>query len=171
MKRRSLLKTLALGALLFKTNSLGVTLFFKEKLTLIKKIDISNESTEGGEIICYIEDNKLCKATIEQCWESGKHLIIILFSNDNKIDTVLEAKVHYNRPFYFTKRTAMEIGDTEWFDDNKTKILKNKFFFSDGKIIDFTTNYSKQSVDIKAVENYFNSRAGFIIDEINKKMG
>ena len=154
MKRRNFFKTLALGALLIKINSLSLRIFLKEKLNLIKKIDISNESTEGGEIICLIEDNKICKATIEQFWESGKHFIKIFFNKDKKIDTVLEIKFHYNSPFYITKKIAKEIGDTEWFDDNKTKIIKNKFFFSDGKIIDFITNNSPENIDIKAIENY-----------------
>lgn len=147
-----------------------MSIYIKQKLNIIRAIDISDESTEGGVITCFLKDNKLRKVSIEQCWESGKYFLNILLNSNESINKVEEIEIHYNRPFYWTKESADEYND-EWFDKEKSRKVKRAYFFQKGSIRDFSaTDRDKIAPTfITDVENSIKERMLFIRSELSKK--
>jgi hypothetical protein len=56
----------------------------------------------------------------------------------------------YNVPFYVTSKAAKEIG-IEPFDAKKTKIMKNRYYFSNGAMIRWLDE-NKRNVSINSKE-------------------
>ncbi|MFC1730726.1 hypothetical protein ACFL6I_10375 [candidate division KSB1 bacterium] len=162
------MQTMIIAGLSVKSKVFDINLNVKEKLNIIKRIDISEESTEGGVISCFIDGNYLSKIYVEQCWESGKYFLKILL-RQNRIIRVDEIIKHYNVPFYVTKSLAKEIGSTEFFNEQKSKVIINSYYFKEDKITNFSTS-SKQNIDKKEIqksENAFKKRVQFVLNKID----
>jgi hypothetical protein len=165
MKRRTFLKTLVWTGFAIKSNIFDINLFIKEKIRKIRTIDISDESTEGGIITCFIDGDILSKIQIEQCWESGRYYEKILLNNDGSIFRVDEVETVYNVPFNFTEDLAKEIG-SDAFDEKKSIIAKNTYHFRNDQVTQYALS-SKKPVDIKKVEEQCRSIVHFVFNKIN----
>ena len=131
ISRRSFIKSALLLGLSIKTHALAKTIEIKEFLNRVVTIDISEESTEGGEIKCFLENNELVKITKEQYWESGRYKSQILLRN-GQIHIVKDRIEKYNVPFYITEETAKELGLNEFHDMKLSNITSNTYYFSNG---------------------------------------
>jgi len=169
IKRRKFFQAMVVAGLSVKSQFFNINFNIKEKLNVIKKIDISEESTEGGVISCFINGNSLSKIYLEQCWESGRYFLTILLKQ-NRIIRVDEIIEHYNVPFNITKNLVDEIGSTEYFDEKKSKITKNSYYYKEDRITNYSTS-TKQKIDHKEiikVENIFKKRVQFVLDKIDE---
>lgn len=132
--RRSFLQSVFFAGLGYKVSGANLLVDLKERLSLVKTIAIHEESTEGGEILCFFNDKEqIKKLEITQCWESGRYFLRILTSDD-RIISAEEIVERYNVPFYITKHLAEEIGSEEFFDESKSTIKRNRFIFKKNKI-------------------------------------
>lgn len=166
MNRRSFLKAVLWTGFIVKSNALAASLFVKEKLHKIKTIDISEESTEGGEITCFIDRGTLAKIQIEQCWESGKYSKQILLNQDGSILRVDEVITHYNAPFYVTRTYAEDLGLDSFFDEGKSQVTRNLYFFSGGRVSQYESSSAKP-IDIPNIEQLCRERVEFVLEAIN----
>lgn len=128
-------------------------------------IGIFGESTEGGYMCTYkdlVGNNR--KIICSYFGETGKAIIEYYLKND-KLIFVLIQRYEYNRPFYWDEKMAKENGDSIVFDDSKTKISENRYYFDNSENIiqwidiNKKTIIDKQKLDSVKVE---------IISEYNK---
>jgi hypothetical protein len=85
-------------------------------------------STEGGYGVRYIKDTapallvavyygEMYRQRDEYYYDKGQLIFHIQFM------------YKYNRPMYYTKKSAQENNDREWFDEKKTKRWAKRFYF------------------------------------------
>lgn len=105
-------------------------------LTNYKKVteEIQDASTEGGTIDIYYKDKVAEKMVVSYFGEMG------MFRAEYYLDKgqlmFIFAETHrYNRPMYYDEKMARENNDTEWFDQAKTIVLENRYYFHRGKMI------------------------------------
>ena len=98
MNRRDFIKGAMVLGVSIKSSLVSGGIYLKDKINRIVSIDISTESTEGGEIRCYFDAGKLVKIDKSQYWESGRHFTTYIL-NSNRILTVNECIEKYNVPF------------------------------------------------------------------------
>jgi hypothetical protein len=142
VNRRSFLENIFIIGITLKSNIVSGSLYIKEKIKRVVTIDISSESTEGGQIKCFIEGNSLLKVEKSQYWESGQVFLSILLSR-GKVLVVQEKTEQYNVPFYVTKKLAKEIGSNEYFDLDKSDITINTYYFENDCAVHFKSNRAK----------------------------
>jgi hypothetical protein len=108
---------------------------------------IADESIEDGYVKLYYDKNKSLKL-IEVNWlgESGKRITEYYFDND-KLIFAFDQDFNYNRPIYWDEQKAKEMGDSEVFDLNKTKVIEDRYYFKCEKLIVWLDNDGK-SVDL-----------------------
>jgi len=116
------------------------------------KIDISDHSTEGGEILCYYKNDIIQKIEIVQCWESGKTESEVFFKY-GQIIKATKKNHHYNLPFYIGKKKADDYGIKGHFDPKKTIIDNYELFYSRGRIFKAYRNGEVEN-DFNSLEKY-----------------
>lgn len=133
--RRSFLRSVILFGMGLKFMGASKLVDLKERLSLINRVSIHEESTEGGVIDCNCDrKGRVKKLEITQCWESGRYFLRIL-TDDERIISAEEVVEHYNVPFYVTKEFAEDIGSEEYFDHRKSHITRGRFVFKNNKIV------------------------------------
>ena len=93
-----------------------------------------SESTEGGELVAYAESGKLRKLVLGNYSESGK-VIIEYYFTENELFFCFVQKSTYNVPFTVDEERAKEMGLDEWFDEEKTEVEENRYYYHDGLLI------------------------------------
>jgi len=164
MNRRTFLRTLIWAGFSIKSNIFDFNLFIKDKLQKIKTIDISDESTEGGIVTCFIDGDILSKIEVEQCFESGRYSKKILLNKDGTIFRVDEVSTHYNVPFYITGDLAQELG-CESFDINKSLVAKNTYHFRNNQVYEYASS-SNETIDTTNTEEQCRNRLSFVLNKI-----
>jgi len=116
-------------------------------------IEIWDESTEGGQATAFYEGSNL--KLIEVVWlgETVKHSIGYYFDNDQLI-FAFDQHFKYNRPIYWDKKKAAEMGDDEVFDYEKTTITEERYYFKEEQLFRWLDN-DKKEVDLSTDTNTF----------------
>ena len=116
-----------------------------------KTIELWDESTEGGQVIAYYDNDEL--KLIEVIWlgETGKKIIEYYLHNGQLIYS-LEQDFDYNRPIYWNEEKAQENGDNEVFDPDKTTVKENRYYFQSEKLFLWLDN-DKQEQDLNKGTN------------------
>ena len=91
-----------------------------------------NKNTEGGFIRLYTSNHELKKVEEVYFGETGKHTYEFYYSN-NHLYFIFEQSIHYNAPITYSK-PDLELG-IEAFDINKSRIKENRYYFYNGKMI------------------------------------
>lgn len=91
-----------------------------------KEVDIMEESTEGGVIFSYSNNDEIKKLEKQLFFESGRYFEDIFVENNQPIYYRI-SKHKYNVPFNIDSELAAEIG-SESFDENKTRIDIEEYF-------------------------------------------
>ena len=117
----------------------------------LTKIDILNESTEGGEGKACFDKNDL--KLIEVVWygETGKRIIEYYFDND-KLFFAFDQLFEYNAPMYLDKETAIEEGYDDYFDPEKTTVKEDRYYFENEILIRWLDN-NKNEIDLTIESN------------------
>jgi hypothetical protein len=164
MERRDFIKCFTLFGISI-TNEININFFtattdLKNKLSLLKKIDISNESTEGGSILCYYNnDNNLKKFTISQYGESARQIAHVYINND-EICKISETLTKYNRPINYDKELALSLDDNEWHDDKKSKVTIRRLLINDDMIYE-NKSYNQcnaENIDLYHLKSEYDRR-------------
>ncbi len=99
----------------------------------IKQIDTS-ESTEGSFANFYFQENKLEKIITRHFGETAQKLTEY-YLLDGELSFVFEKLYQYNRPFYWDSKAKEDNNDTEVFDFNKSEIIEDRSYFTNGKLL------------------------------------
>jgi hypothetical protein len=115
-----------------------------------ESIDLADASTEGGEAKIYRDKQKDIRLIrTNQYGEMGKTIMEFYYQNGSLIFTYRESH-QYNVPFYMTSEKSKEV-ESESFDPKKTKIVENRYYFLNGKMIRWLDEANKQ-IDTRTTE-------------------
>lgn len=89
---------------------------------------------EGGEVSIYTADSRMVKVTATFYGETGK-LIEDYYFDDQGLIFVFVQEFSYNRPIYYDKEVAKKNEDDEWFDESKTEVEENRYYFKNEQLI------------------------------------
>ena len=129
-----------------------------------ESVDLADESTEGGEAKIYRDKQKDIRLIrTNQYGEMGKTIMEFYYQNGSLIFAYRESH-QYNAPFYMTPEKAKEVG-SEPFDPKKTKIVENRYYFLNGKMIRWLDEAKKQ-IDTRTTE--FKEAETEILDFLNQ---
>lgn len=137
-----------------------------------EKVELSGYSTEGGDATAF-RDNKgnIRLLKVELFFESGKVFEEFYYENGALI-FVHYTKHRYNVPFFVTPETAKEIGD-EAFDPKKTNITEDRYYFSNGKMIQWLDEkknpVNAQSKEFKDSENEILGTSNEMLSQFKRK--
>jgi hypothetical protein len=170
VNRRNFLKSIFILGVTLKSNIASGSLYIKEKIKRVISIDISSESTEGGEIKCFIEGGSLLKVERAQCWESGRTFLSILLSRGNVL-VVQEKTERYNVPFYVTAELAKEIGSKEYFDLDKSDVTINNYYFENNCAVHVKSNKSDSECakDFSGINQFVELELANVKKELKKR--
>ncbi len=96
--------------------------------------DVRNESTEGGLLTGYYNNNNLKLMEVWLLGETGKRKIEYYFDNE-QLFFVFDTYYQYNRPIYWDEKRAKENNDSETFDADKTVIKEDRYYFDNRRLI------------------------------------
>lgn len=96
--------------------------------------EVWGESTEGGQVTGYYDQDNLKYMVVWLLGETGKREIEYYFDN-GQLFFVLDTDFRYNRPIYWDEKIAKENNDTETFDADKTVIKEDRYYFDNGQLI------------------------------------
>ena len=115
-----------------------------------ESMDLADESTEGGEAKIYRDKQKDIRLIrTNQYGEMGKTIMEFYYQNGSLIFAYRESH-QYNVPFYMIPEKAKEVG-SESFDPKETKIVENRYYFINGKMIRWLDEAKKQ-IDTRTTE-------------------
>lgn len=101
---------------------------------------ISDQSSEGAELIGYYKNNELALMTISYFGESGKRVTEYYYMSE-MLYLVEDTYFKYNRPIYWDEKKAKEQGDTQTFDPTKTEINEHdKYYFRGRDLIQWLSH-------------------------------
>lgn len=108
----------------------------------VESAEAPEPSTEGGEVKAY-RDSKgnIRMIRMELYFESGKEIEEYYYQNNLLIFALYEEH-KYNVPMNISPETAKEIGQS--FDSKKTKVLANRYYFKNGKMIRWLDSEKKE---------------------------
>ena len=92
------------------------------------------ETTEGGEVEFYFENERLEKIITQHFGALGKRITTYYLLNE-QLSFASERLYIYNRPMYYDTAMMIENNDTEAFDFDKSEIFNSMTCFENGKFI------------------------------------
>jgi len=128
--------------------------------------ELSGYSTEGGEAKAFRDSKgniRLIK--VQLFFESGKVFEEFYYDNGALIFAFYKQH-HYNVPFYVTPETIKEIGG-EAFDQKKTTITEDRYYFSNGKMIQWL---NEKRLSIKPDSKEFKNSEKEILETSNEML-
>lgn len=105
----------------------------KEAFTTVNGKVNANTSQEA-EVLTFLQNGKPVKVRIEFAGEFGK-LVSEYYVRDGQLLYAVDQQHTYNVPSSMDSLKAASLGRKEWFDPNKSVILRDQFFFWNGKLI------------------------------------
>jgi hypothetical protein len=96
------------------------------------KIEVWDESTEGGDIVKYYKNGELKLG--EKLLAGEMFRTIESFYFEEELFFVLKTYIKYNRPIYYNKGMAKENNDNEWFNPEKFITEENRYYFQNQKL-------------------------------------
>jgi len=103
--------------------------------TLRKADDIVTNGQ--GVITGYFRDEEAKKITTE-IYAPERRTYTDYYFDDGMLIYVICQDFIYNKPNTYTEQLAKWHNDTEWYDDTKTRLEINKYYFNDNKLIKWT---------------------------------
>ena len=99
----------------------------------VESAEAPEPSSEGGEVKAYRDSTgNIRMIRMELYFESGKEIEEYYYQN-NLLIFALSEEHRYNVPMNISPETAKEIGQS--FDPKKTKVLANRYYFRNGKML------------------------------------
>jgi hypothetical protein len=101
-------------------------------LTLKEVDDLT--SAGSGKISGYYQDKEVKKIYWEHFTDTNRTFSEYYF-DDGMLIFAIDQDFVYNRPMSYTEEKAKEQNDSVWYDDKKTELQVNMFYFNKNKLI------------------------------------
>jgi hypothetical protein len=106
-----------------------------EKQKDLKEKHVDNLTASGsGAITGFYKDEELKKIISEHYTDSNRVFTEYYF-DDGMLIFILKQKYVYNYPISYTEEKAKARNDSVWYDDKKTKLEIDRFYFDKNKLI------------------------------------
>ena len=106
-----------------------------EKLPDYKSRQVDDiTSSAAGTITGYYRDNEVKKIYAEHFSDTNRVFTEYYF-DDGMLIFILQQTYTYNRPDTYTEEKAVAAHDSVWYDDKKTKLGIDRFYFSKNKLV------------------------------------
>ena len=105
----------------------------KQKDYTVKHVD-DITSAASGTITGYYRDDELKKIVAEHFTDSSRTFTEYYF-DDGMLIFIFRQNFVYNCPMSYTEEKARAKGDSVWYDDKKTRLDIDKFYFNLNKMI------------------------------------
>ncbi|MEZ4687905.1 MAG: hypothetical protein R3B47_18145 [Bacteroidia bacterium] len=92
-------------------------------------VSLEDFSTEGALLTAYSHEGSLLMLHLDAFYESGRVVTDFLFEKRQSGLFFFDTQTIYNRPIYWDSTKAGEMGDTEFFDPEKSKITEFRMYF------------------------------------------
>jgi hypothetical protein len=99
-----------------------------KEYTLKQVDDIVSE--EHGVVVGYFRDDEAKKVSTQHFGD--------YYFDDGMLIFVHSEDYVYNKPTTYTEEVALAANDSDWYDDKKTKLEINRYYFNDNKLIKWT---------------------------------
>lgn len=109
-------------------------------------VETVDETSEGGEEIAFYDGDDLKAIELNYFGSTGKKTLIYFFK-DNLLLLAEEYHHTYNRPIYWNDEIASEFGDHEQFDQSKTTIHEDRYYFKE-EVLFLWVNHEGESMDL-----------------------
>ncbi len=106
-----------------------------KEYTLKQADDIVSE--DHGVVMGYFRDEEAKKVSTQHFGTKSRSFTDYYFDNGMLIYVYSEEYV-YNKPNTYTEEVARAANDSDWYDDKKTIMEINKYYFDDNKLIKWT---------------------------------
>lgn len=107
-----------------------------------KTINLTGVTSLNGSISGYYIDGELVKGTLNTYEESGRKTENYYFKSGELV-CVQKQEYIYNKPQYMDEAAALKNGDSTWYDDKKTIVLTNMFYFYDKRLVKWINEKKK----------------------------
>ena len=114
-------------------------------------VEVWDESSEGGEAIGYFHQARVQMIEVVLFGETRKYSSEYYFKNDS-LYFVFTQDFIYNRPFYWDEKYAIESGDNEAYDPEKTITKENRYYFHNDRLFKWL-DPEKRQIDLTSEEN------------------
>lgn len=94
-------------------------------------------SKDRGIIQGYYRDKEAKKISTQHFGREKRNFVEYYF-DDGMLIYVVSQDFLYNKPNDYTEEVAAMKNDSVWYDDSKTRLEINKYYFSDNKLIKWT---------------------------------
>jgi hypothetical protein len=91
-------------------------------------------SITGGSITGYYKDDEIKKIYAEHFGDKSRVFTEYYF-DDGLLIFVMKQEFIYNRPQSYTEELARSNNDTNWYDDKKTRLEMDRFYFNKNKLV------------------------------------
>jgi len=108
----------------------------KLKEYTLKQVD-DIVSVEKGVVVGYFRDEEAKKVNTQHFGEKSRTFTEYYF-DDGMLIYVRSEEYVYNKPNTYTEEVARAANDTDWYDDKKTKLEINRYYFDKNKLIKWT---------------------------------
>jgi hypothetical protein len=88
----------------------------------------------GGSIAGYYKDKEVKKIAAENYFDTCRTFTDYYF-DDGMLIYVVEQNYIYNKPASYTEEVAKAHNDSIWYDDTKTRVEVNRFYFGKNKMV------------------------------------
>ncbi len=95
-------------------------------------------SKEPGALLGYFDGKQPYKMSSQNFGEK-RRVFRDFYFDDGMLILIEEQLYLYNKPNTYTEDVARAAGDSVWYDDSKTELVVNKYYFDDNKLVKWTT--------------------------------
>jgi hypothetical protein len=95
-------------------------------------------SKETGALTGYFDGKQPYKMSSQHFGEK-RRLFRDFYFDEGMLIFVEEQLYLYNKPNTYTEDVAKAAGDSVWYDDSKTELVVNNYYFDDNKLVKWTT--------------------------------
>ena len=126
---------------------------------------VNANTSEEADVLTYLHEGKPVKVRIEFSGETGK-LVSEYYIKDGQLLYASDQQHTYNRPVSMDSTKAAALGSSEWHDPTKSIVLKDQFFFWNGKLIKWVDS---QDIPHEGGDNEWMKKERYYLGEYLKK--
>jgi hypothetical protein len=129
-------------------------------------------SRTPGNVTGYYRDNEVKRVDASRFTDTSRKFTQYYF-DDGMLIYVMEQNFVYNKPMTYTEEVAKANKDSVWYDDKKTRLLVNRFYFNKNKLVKWinadNTDMPVNDIDFINRESIVWAEAAILLKELKEQ--
>lgn len=126
--------------------------------------DLNTLTNKEGSILGYMDNGVLVKSTVSVYNELGSDIEYYYYKSGDLV-CVRKEKYIYNKPRFYTPEYAAKVGDTAFYEDSKTVVKKNAYYFYDGRMVKWINEEKK---DVPETDRLYSNTQKILIQDAER---